>query len=359
MSLSTLALAGTTDPSTACPPSAYHAPTTATDVELMAYGNCSVYVASTVGRSDITAGTFEAWNPSHGWSKTPEQGYPTFAGHCVYASPGAMSLHSSQLQANEPWEGGLVWRYVANVCPSLLVLGGCFPEECDRDMAPPEGSVRYQEIAKCEAMSWRAGTSVHIVTDPDSNRYILATTATVAAAAGGGTLATPAPALPTGWTRRVDTLTQNLTVTPTPAASATGEHIEDGARLRFGSFACGHALLRDSGGNVYYRYQTTTGNANLLSRMNLVYAGNTPEELMNDKQSYMLIISTLVLLFCFCGVFCGIRHCASNELWCFAKGEGSRPPSRLASWSKGGASEATPLAAPMLPGQEVAAPAKE
>lgn len=272
--------------------------------------------------------------------------YTTFSSHCIYASPGQSTLARTHIHAVEPWSGGgLEWMYSANVCPSVMVLGGCFPGECDADALPLDGSLRYHEIAKCEVLRFDAGSRVSSIGDADGNRYILTSTTT----SGAAVLGEPAvlSTLPAGWTRATETLRANLTVSPTPTSSTTGR-VQDGARAAFASFACGHAVVRDGHGSVYTRYHTTTGNANLLDSIHLAYEGNTPQELQSDKLSYIIVIATSVLLLCFCGVFCGIRHCAQNEMWCFGKGVDG-PPSRSPQ-----PSEATPLASarqPLAPGE--------
>ena len=49
---------------------------------------------------------------------------------CAYASPGNEEKVITKLNLNKPYESR-DWLHMANICPSDLKLGGCFPEPCD------------------------------------------------------------------------------------------------------------------------------------------------------------------------------------------------------------------------------------
>lgn len=74
---------------------------------------------------------FETWSPRFGWIRHPVSiRHVTTEETCAYASPGNEEKVITKLNLNKPYESR-DWLHMANICPSDLKLGGCFPEPCD------------------------------------------------------------------------------------------------------------------------------------------------------------------------------------------------------------------------------------
>ena len=88
---------------------------------------------------EVNEDNYKKWQPSNGWMLNPGGvRHPTFDKHCLYGSPGVTGenpWHLTKLDAREPWSP-IDWKYLANVCPSDLVMGGCFPNKCNANLSP-------------------------------------------------------------------------------------------------------------------------------------------------------------------------------------------------------------------------------
>ena len=67
------------------------------------------------------------------------------------------------IEAGEPWKQ-VQWVYLAQACPSKIVLGACFPESCS-GLNPIKGSLKYSEISKCHKMMWKKGSEIKYLQD--------------------------------------------------------------------------------------------------------------------------------------------------------------------------------------------------
>jgi hypothetical protein len=102
--------------------------------EILQMHNCTVYIGVAKDIEEVTEEKFKKWSPSNGWMLNPGGvRHTTFDRTCLYSSPGKEEKEEIRLAASEPWSP-LKWFYLANFCPSDLVLGGCFPGKCNGDM---------------------------------------------------------------------------------------------------------------------------------------------------------------------------------------------------------------------------------
>jgi len=267
--------------------------------EILSLGNCTVYLAEVEGRTDVTKELFDSWDIPAPWSKNSAGvRYTTFEKSCLYSSPGTTALETTGIVASEPWPNGPVkWTYLANSCPSDLVLGGCFPEACDVADARP-GSLKYYHISKCHKMVWAAGKPVATIVDPEGNGYLMHATTTREAAQAG--VAAGNAALPEGWVRGTVTFDTKFVLTPSPEDSSAGE-VKGGARKEFGDYACGFTLIQDAEGNAYHRYITTTGDVNIKGELSLILDGLTFPEFTAQLFSNVFIAACVAFSVVLCG----------------------------------------------------------
>lgn len=286
-------------------------------LEIINMFNCTVYIADNEGRPDVSDEAFENWvDVKNNWQKNPSGvRYTTMQRDCLYASPGYAAQHVHLIDAGEPWSPPVSWAYLAQSCAFETVMGGCFPSACV-DGNAVDGSLKFYEINKCHKMVWDKGTKVSIITDPDGNKYIMHSSSSAQAAADG--IAHNSPELPDGWVRQDNhTLEDDIVYTPFTEDSSTATPVA-GAREPFGSLPCGSALIQDSQGNAYHRYNRTTGNANIKGKLHLLFDGKTPAELMAEKKQEMqrniiigIVVGVSLLVVCV-GVFCAVRSRAQG-----------------------------------------------
>ncbi|KAJ1620994.1 hypothetical protein T492DRAFT_1073680 [Pavlovales sp. CCMP2436] len=222
-------------------------------LEILAYVNCTVY---TVNSPPYDGAEFEGWAIRPPWQPNMKgERHTTMTSSCLYASPGEASTQTIQLRQPEPWSPKAEWLYLSMFCPGELGLGGCFNEACNIEMLPVNGSLLYQEIAKCHKMEWATGTTVAKLYDPFGNVFIMHATneqaCTDAAEPCGN------PQFPPGWYLKREVLAKTLVLTPVLDDSSA----PIGRGMAFGTFACGYALITDAGSNGYHRIIDATGSS--------------------------------------------------------------------------------------------------
>lgn len=134
--------------------------------------------------------------------------------------------------------------------PGSLVLGGCFPDECDDQILPLFGSLRYSEISSCMIYHWDAGSKINVLLDPRGFQYIM-TMGSTSIRDANRKLGGSQQYLPSGW--KLYEVTVGADFNLSPEASDSTLYTVGGDRARFGTFSCGYGVIQDHLGNVYYR----------------------------------------------------------------------------------------------------------
>ena len=189
--------------------------------------------------SDATHELYDSWDIDSPWQLNPGGIRHTSQDlTCLYSSPGYENSFSKKLDIEEPW-APKQWMYLANFCPSNLVLGACFPEPCVNMKAVP-GSLKINSLAKCHKMVWKAGRKVAILSDKDGNEHILVASRTHEESENG--VVNPSPQLPEGWKITQRTLDKDFVLFPEGDSRI---ETSGGDRANIGSFACGYTIVWD------------------------------------------------------------------------------------------------------------------